>query len=61
MYYYLDIESYGQLQRHIFFSLPDGAVRSFPLVPDNPNTALYEEWLSRGGIPEQWPPNGEGV
>jgi hypothetical protein len=59
MYYYLDVQAPLQAtpQRHIFARLPDGGVMSFPLTPDNPNTAAYEAWLAEGNTPEEWNPD----
>lgn len=56
MYYYLDVHSPldGATQRHILCYLPDGGVRSFPLLPDNPHVAEYEAWLAEGNEPEEW-------
>lgn len=57
MYYFFDITDYnGVTQRHIMQKLDDGGVRSFPLTPDNPNTAVYEAWLAEGNEPETWEP-----
>jgi hypothetical protein len=58
MFYYLDIESFGNTQRHIMQPLDDGGVRSFPLTDDNPNTAAYLAWVAEGNIAEEWNPNG---
>jgi hypothetical protein len=55
-YYYIDIGNSGSTQRHILTRLPDGGVQSFPLTPDNPNTAAYEAWLAEGNMPEPWNP-----
>ena len=54
MFYYLDIESFGQVQRHILQSLADGAVISFPLTDDNPNKAAYDAWVAEGNTAEEW-------
>jgi hypothetical protein len=54
MFYFVDVEDNGQTQRHILTRLPDGGVMSFPLTPDNPNTAAYEAWLADGNTPEPW-------
>ena len=59
MFYYLDItDMNSSTQRHIMQPLEDGSVRSFPLTPDNPNTAVYKAWLAEGNTPEEWTPNG---
>lgn len=57
MFYYLDIESFGQVQRHILQPLADGGVRSFPLTDDNPNKAAYDAWIAEGNTAEEWTPN----
>ena len=59
MFYYLDIESFGKVQRHIFQPLADGGVRSFPLTDDNPNKAAYDVWVAEGNTAEEWSPNGD--
>ena len=57
MFYYLDIESFGQVQRHILQPLADGGVMSFPLTDDNPNKAAYDAWVAEGNIAEEWSPD----
>ena len=57
MFYYLDIESFGQVQRHILQRLEDGGVRSFPLTDDNPNKPAYDAWVAEGNTAEEWSPN----
>ena len=54
MFYYLDIESFGQVQRHILQPLADGGVMSFPLTDDNPNKAAYDAWVAEGNTAEEW-------
>ena len=56
MFYFIDIESYGQTQRHIMQPRDDGSVMSFPLTDDNPNTAAYLAWVAEGNIAEEWSP-----
>ena len=57
MFYFIDIESYGQTQRHIIQRLEDGSGLSFPLTDDNPNTVAYLAWLAEGNTPEEWTGN----
>ena len=57
-FYFIDVESYGQMQRHIVQQLEDGSGLSFPLTDDNPNTAAYLAWVAEGNIAEEWNPNG---
>lgn len=57
MFYYLDVETYGVVQRHILQPLSDGGVRSFPLTDDNPNTVEYNKWVAEGNTAEEWSPN----
>ena len=59
MFYYLGIESFGKVQRHILQRLADGGVRSFPLTDDNPNKPAYDAWVAEGNTAEQWTPDGE--
>ena len=59
MFYYLDIELLGLVQRHILQILSDGAVMSFPLTDDNPNKAAYDAWVAEGNTAEEWSPNGD--
>jgi hypothetical protein len=59
MFCYLDIETFGQVQRHILQRLADGAVRSFPLTDDNPNKAAYDAWVAEGNTAEEWSPDGD--
>jgi hypothetical protein len=56
MFYYLDIESFEQIQRYIFQPLSDGGVRSFPLSDDNPNKAAYDAWVAEGNTATEWSP-----
>ncbi len=56
MYYYLDIERFGQVQRHIFQQLPDGGIRSFPLTDDNPNKSAYDAWVAEGNTATEYSP-----
>jgi hypothetical protein len=58
MFYFIDIESYGQTQRHIMQQMDDGIGISFPLTDENPNTATYLAWVAEGNIAEEWNPNG---
>jgi hypothetical protein len=57
MFYYLDIESFGQVQRHILQPLADGGVMSFPLTDDNPNKPAYDAWIAEGNTAEEWSPD----
>lgn len=57
MFYFIDIESYGQTQRHIIQCLEDGSGLSFPLTDDNPNTAAYLAWVADGNTAEEWTGN----
>jgi hypothetical protein len=56
MFYYLDIETYGVVQRHILHPLSDGSVMSFPLTDDNPNKAAYDAWVAEGNTATEWSP-----
>lgn len=56
MFYYLDIESFGKVQRHILQRLADGGVRSFPLTDDNPNKPAYDAWVAEGNTATEWQP-----
>ena len=56
MFYFIDIESYGQTQRHIIQTLEDGSGFSFPLTDDNPNTAGYLAWVAEGNEAAEWNP-----
>jgi hypothetical protein len=56
MFYYLDIETYGVVQRHILQRLADGGVMSFPLTDDNPNKVAYDAWVAEGNTAEEWQP-----
>jgi hypothetical protein len=56
MFYYLDIEMLGEVQRHIFEPLLDGGVRSFPLTDDNPNKPAYDAWVAEGNTATEWKP-----
>ena len=56
MFYFIDIESYGQTQRHIIQTLEDGSGFSFPLTDDNPNTAGYLAWVAEGNEVTEWNP-----
>ena len=56
MFYYLDIETYGVVQRHILQPLSDGAVMSFPLTDDNPNKPAYDAWVAEGNTATEWSP-----
>ena len=56
MFYYLDIEEFGQVQRHIFQQMPDGGVRSFPLTDDNPNKVAFDAWVAEGNTATEWLP-----
>jgi hypothetical protein len=56
MFYYLDIESFGKVQRHILQPLSDGAVMSFPLTDDNPNKVAYDAWVAEGNTATEWQP-----
>ena len=57
MFYYLDIEILGMVQRHILQTLSDGAVMSFPLTDDNPNKPAYDAWVAEGNTAEEWSPD----
>ena len=56
MFYYLDIESFGKVQRHILQPLADGGVMSFPLTDDNPNKPAYDAWVAEGNTADEWKP-----
>lgn len=56
MFYYLDIESLGKVQRHILQPLADGGVMSFPLTDDNPNKVEYNKWVAEGNTATEWQP-----
>ena len=56
MFYYLDVESFGQVQRHILQPLADGGVMSFPLTDDNPNKPAYDAWVAEGNTATEWQP-----
>ena len=56
MFYYLDIESFGEVQRHILQRLSDGGVMSFPLTDDNPNKPAYDAWVAEGNTATEWSP-----
>jgi hypothetical protein len=56
MYYYIDVENFGVIQRHIFANLPDGGILSFPLTDDNPNTVEYLAWVAEGNEATEWNP-----
>ena len=56
MFYYLDIESFGEVQRHILHPLADGGVLSFPLTDDNPNKPAYDAWVAEGNTATEWSP-----
>jgi hypothetical protein len=56
MFYYFDIESFGQSQRYIFQPLPDGGVMSFPLTDNNPNKVAYDAWVAEGNTATEWSP-----
>jgi len=56
MYYYLDTDFMGLVQRHILQPLEDGGVMSFPLIDDNPNKAAYDLWVAEGNTAEEWQP-----
>jgi hypothetical protein len=56
MFFYLDIESFGKVQRHILQRLSDGGVRSFPLTDDNPNKPAYDAWVAEGNTATEWKP-----
>jgi hypothetical protein len=56
MFYYFDIESFGEVQRHILQRLSDGGVRSFPLTDDNPNKRAYDAWVAEGNTAAEWSP-----
>ena len=57
MYYYIDVENFGVIQRHILANLPDDIVLSFPLTDDNPNTPAYLAWVADGNTAEEWTGN----
>ena len=57
MFYYIDLESFGQVQRHILQPLEGGAVKSFPLTDDNPNKAAYDAWVAEGNTATEWSPD----
>jgi len=54
MYYFIDVESYGDVQRHIIHKLSENSFVSFPMISDNPNMVSYLEWLAEGNTPEPW-------
>jgi hypothetical protein len=54
MFYYLDVETYGVVQRHILQPLENGGVMSFPLTDDNPNKPAYDAWVAEGNTAEEW-------
>lgn len=56
MFYYLDIELFDKVQRHILHPLADGAVMSFPLTDDNPNKPAYDAWVAEGNTATEWQP-----
>ena len=56
MFYYLDVESFGQVQRHILQPLADGGVMSFPLTDDNPNKPAYDAWVAEDNTATEWQP-----
>lgn len=56
MFYYLDIETYGVVQRHILQRLANGGVMSFPLTDDNPNKPAYDAWVAEGNTATEWQP-----
>ena len=56
MFYYLDVENFGIIKRHILANLSDGSVLSFPLTDDNPNTAAYLAWVAEGNEVTEWNP-----
>jgi hypothetical protein len=56
-FYFIDVESYGQTQRHIVQQLEDGSGLSFPLTDDNPNTDAYLAWIEEGNTAEEWTGN----
>jgi hypothetical protein len=56
MFYYLDVETYGQVQRHILQPSADGGVMSFPLTDDNPNKPAYDAWVAEGNTATEWKP-----
>jgi hypothetical protein len=56
MYYYKDVETISGTQRHIFQSLSDGGVMSFPLTDDNPNKVAYDAWVAEGNTATEWSP-----
>ena len=56
MFYYLDIESFGEVQRHILQPLSDGGVMSFPLTDNNPNKPAYDAWVAEGNTATEWKP-----
>ena len=56
MFYYLDMESFGKIQRNILQPLADGGVRWFPLTDDNPNKVAYDAWVAEGNTATEWSP-----
>jgi hypothetical protein len=54
MYYFIDVESYGDVQRHIIHKLSENSFVSFPMTSDNPNMVSYLAWLAEGNTPEPW-------
>jgi hypothetical protein len=56
MVYYLDVESFGEVQRHILQPLADGGVMSFPLTDGNPNKPAYDAWVAEGNTATEWSP-----
>ena len=43
----IDADS-GDTIRHIFQAMPDGGIRSFPYVDDNPLKPLVDAWVADG-------------
>jgi hypothetical protein len=56
MFYYFDIETLGEVQRHIMQQLPDDVIMTFPLTDSNPNKATYDAWVAEGNTAKPWPP-----
>lgn len=56
MYYFMEIDTYGQTTRHILKRLPDGGVQSFPDVESNTGSErqAYLAWVAEGNTAEEW-------
>jgi hypothetical protein len=59
MFFYLDETKRGETTRHIFQRRENGAIWTFPLTEDNPNTPMFLAWVAEGNEPEPWVPESE--